>query len=139
MDLKSTKSIKQLITFGAIGLFNTGAFFMIANVLHVSLDFGEISAAYLSYGILVPLSFIGHRRLTFRSNGRMSREWVKFCVIQAVNLLLIWTVTSLSQAFPLISGWPTFATISVLIPFLNFIVFRVWVFSTKSHHFARKS
>lgn len=89
----------------------------------------EASAAYLSYAILVPVSFIGHRRLTFQSSGAISGEWLRFCVVQMTNIALIWIVTSAAASFTFLSGWPAFAIISILIPILNFIVFQIWVFA----------
>jgi putative flippase GtrA len=126
-------SIRRLATFGAIGLFNTAAFFVLANIFNYAWAFGETSAAYVSYAILMPVSFIGHRWLTFRSVGSVSKEWMKFCVIQVTNVLLIWIVTGLSHDYPLISGWPAFAFISMLVPILNFIVLQIWVFSASGN------
>jgi putative flippase GtrA len=123
--------IRRIATFGAVGLFNTLAFFVLANALNQLLGIGEAGAAYVSYAALVPVSFFGHRRLTFRSRGNISREWLKFCAIQVANLSIIWCVTILSQKFPFISGWPAFAIISVLIPVVSFFVMQIWVFSEK--------
>jgi putative flippase GtrA len=122
-------SIRRLVTFGAIGLFNTAAFFVLASIFSYAWAFGETSAAYTSYAILMPVSFIGHRRLTFRSDGSISKEWTKFCMIQVTNLLVIGIVTGLSRDYALISGWIAFAVISILIPVLNFIVLQIWVFA----------
>ena len=119
----------QLFTFGAIGIFNTIAFFVLANAFHSFWLSNEAYAAYLAYAVLLPASFMGHRRLTFRSAGPLRKEWIKFCVIQSVNFLIIGAVTSLSTTFPYIAGWPSFAIVSILIPLLNFCIFQVWVFA----------
>ena len=118
------EDVRRLATFGAVGAFNTVAFFLIANVLSRFVD--DSVAAYVSYGILIPVSFLGHRQLTFRSQGLISKEGVRFCISQGLNLALIWIATHT------LSGWLAFAMISVLIPILNFLVFQIWVFRSTS-------
>ncbi|RWH70278.1 GtrA family protein [Mesorhizobium sp.] len=122
--------LRQFITFCAVGLFNTGAYFAIANCLHLLFSLTETVSAYAAYLALVPISFLGHRRLTFASQGAVLGEWTKFCIVQALNLLLIWVVTLLSREGYL-AGWQTFAVISVAIPALNFVAFQAWVFARK--------
>jgi putative flippase GtrA len=122
-----SKNIRQMLTFGLIGLANTAAFFLIANGLNLFLD--ESVSAYLAYALLVPVSFFGHRRLTFKSDAAIAREWLKFCIVQALNLSLIWGVTTVSGIYPILSGWPAFGIISLLIPILNFVIFQIWVFA----------
>lgn len=117
--------------FLAIGAFNTGAFFVLANVLSYLFEFGPRTTAYISYMILIPVSFLGHRRITFASKGPLSREWIKFCVIQGTNILIIALVTEAADQVPVLAGWVSFAIISILIPILNFIVLQLWVFSKK--------
>lgn len=121
----------RLPIFLAIGLFNTGAFFVLASILTYFFGFGPRAAAYISYAVLIPVSFFGHRRITFGSNGSVSWEWVKFCVIQITNILIIGLVTSVAEEIPVLAGWVSFAIISILIPVLNFIVLQLWVFSKK--------
>lgn len=121
----------RLVVFLVVGLLNTGAFFILATALTYLLNFDPSAAAYLSYACLIPVSFFGHRRITFGSNGPVSREWAKFCLIQLTNLLIIGGVTQATETFPILSGWVSFAVISILIPVLNFVVLQVWVFSKK--------
>ena len=127
----SSVRLRQFAVFCAVGLFNTGAYFAIANGLHLLGGFSETGAAYSAYLALVPVSFVGHRRLTFASDAAVLGEWARFCVVQAMNLLVIWVTTYLAhQGY--FSGWQTFAIISIAIPALNFLTFQVWVFS-KAH------
>jgi putative flippase GtrA len=121
IDIDSDR-IRRIVTFGVIGAFNTGAFFILATLFNYALN-SEAASAYLAYAMLLPVSFLGHRRLTFRSEGLISREWIRFCVIQGINVAVIWLVTHT------LSGWISFAMISGLIPILNFLVFQIWVFT----------
>jgi putative flippase GtrA len=118
---------RRISTFAVVGLFNTAVYFALANVI---LYFGasETIAAYAAYAALLPVSFIGHRKLTFLSEGRLGVEWAKFCIVQIINVTIIAVVTDLSGA-GYFTGWLTFAIISILIPILNFLTFQLWVFA----------
>ncbi|MER9295805.1 GtrA family protein [Mesorhizobium sp. M0621] len=128
--MTSSTSLRQFVVFCAVGLVNTGAYFAVANGLHLLGGFTETASAYLAYGALVPVSFIGHRKLTFASDAAVLGEWAKFCVVQAMSLLVI-SVTTYSAHQGYFSGWQTFAIISIAIPALNFLTFQAWVFARK--------
>ncbi|WP_271894148.1 GtrA family protein [Candidatus Phyllobacterium onerii] len=120
------------LIFIAVGLVNTGAFFVLANLFTYAIGFSPKIAAYISYAILMPVSFFGHRRITFGSKGTMLWEWAKFCATQAANVGIIGLVTEAADSFPILVGWLSFAIISIIIPALNFMIFHLWVFSKNS-------
>ncbi|MER9586989.1 GtrA family protein [Mesorhizobium sp. M0276] len=120
-------AVRRISTFAAVGAFNTAAFFVLANIL-VNFGLGETIAAYAAYGTLVPVSFIGHRKLTFLSKGRLGAEWVRFCIVLTTNVTIIFVVTNMARS-GYFAGWMTFAIISLLIPLLNFLLFQLWVFA----------
>lgn len=121
----------RLFRFSIIGIFNTSAYFAIANALVQILGLTTSPASYLAYGLVLPFSFAAHRRLTFRSNGNVIRQWGRFIVVQAGCVALIavvnWSAEGLSPA----DSWMAFAAISVLIPASNFMIMHVWVFSRR--------
>ena len=118
---------RRISTFAMVGFFNTAVYFALANIL-VKFGVSETIAAYAAYGALMPISFIGHRKLTFLSKGRLGVEWLRFCAVQITNITIIFVVTNLSKS-GYFAGWLTFAIISVLIPMLNFLLFQLWVFA----------
>ena len=99
--------VRRIAAFASIGAFNTVAFFLISTGLFQWAGLSAIVAGYVAYAVLVPVSFFGHRRITFSSDGAITAEWVRFC-------------------------WVSFALISVLIPALNFVIFQLWVFSGRT-------
>lgn len=113
--------------FAAVGGANTAGYFVLAMLLAAA-GLTDTVAAYVAYFCMVPLSFIGHRRLTFASDGDAKAEWLRFCWVQAASLTVIWSITQLNEAGYL-TGWATFAAISILIPLINFICFQLWVFA----------
>lgn len=125
------RHLRRLTAFVGIGAFNTIAFFLISTALFQWAGLSATVAGYIAYAVLVPVSFFGHRRITFSSNGAITREWLRFCVIQAVNLAIVGVVTAFAES-GYMPGWVSFALISVLIPALNFVIFQLWVFSGRA-------
>jgi len=123
--------VRRIAAFASIGAFNTVAFFLISTGLFQWAGLSAIVAGYVAYAVLVPVSFFGHRRITFSSDGAITAEWVRFCVIQAVNLAIVGVLTAFAESGH-IPGWVSFALISVLIPALNFVIFQLWVFSGRT-------
>lgn len=122
--------LRELIIFTLVGVFNTVAYFVLANVFYIS-GLGRGVSAYLAYGVMLPVSFFGHRKLTFASAAPVAGQGIRFALVQVCNLLIIWVVSAATQHLDL-PGWISFATISVMIPLFNFIVLRLWVFSHRS-------
>ncbi|WP_425353812.1 GtrA family protein [Ancylobacter gelatini] len=122
------KRYRQIIIFGIIGVFNTLSYLILANAFYYILGWGELFSSYLAYFIMLPISFFGHRFLTFGSAGRISAEGGKFLFVQLCNLLVIWGCYSIAAAQSW-SAWIVFALTSVIIPLVNFIIFRFWVFT----------
>ena len=121
--------VARLLRFATIGLFNTLAYFCLASFLQSGLGLATYWSSYLAYFILVPASFLGHKRFPFKSDGRSSREFGRFIAIQMLNLGIITASNLAAERF---SGpsWATFVVISIAIPVANFIVFH-WVFAAQ--------
>lgn len=122
--------LHRLIRFGAVGLFNTLAYFVLANALHYALGVPTAYVSYLAYFALVPVSFLGHKRITFETKGRTLQEFSKFVLIQAVNLVII-ALANLTANRMAAPGWASFAIISIAIPSINFVVLQIWVFAER--------
>ncbi|WP_157213324.1 GtrA family protein [Rhizobium sp. CF122] len=117
--------------FVLIGIVNTLAYFVIANLFVYGLGMGRSIAAFATYALLVPVSFLAHRRITFRSKGSAMREWAKFCVMQFVSIAVIAAVNREMSGLPQSDSWVVFGIISVLIPLINFAAMQLWVFAAR--------
>ncbi len=120
----------RLIRFAAVGLLNTLAYFALANILRYGAGLPTAWVSYIAYLILVPVSFIGHKRLTFGTTSRGLEEFAKFVLIQIVNLGII-AATNLALARFDAASWVNFAIVSVTIPAVNFVVLQVWIFGAR--------
>jgi putative flippase GtrA len=124
------RSLRRLLIFSAVGLFNTAAFFLLANGSYYALGLGQGVSAYLAYVLVLPISFLGHRELTFASKGEIVHEWARFILLQATNLIIIWAINKTVSSYAL-PGWTAYGVISIAIPALNFVVLQIWVFHNR--------
>ena len=89
--------------------------------------FPEWAASSIAFCVCVPLAYMGHRRITFRSNGCISTEARRFLVKAAAGLALSAAVPAAVAA----AGHGVAAS-AVLTPAavaaMGFLVSRLWVF-----------
>lgn len=129
--LTAADRVHRLIRFALVGGANTAAYFILANALVYLIGVHRDLSAYLAYALILPFSFVGHRRFTFRSAGNAVSEWFRFCIMQGVCLSIIAGVNAASKHYPDSLSWVGFAAISFLIPVINFLMMQVWVFATR--------
>ncbi len=123
--------LKRMITFAAIGVANTSLYFLLANALVYLGRLEQDVASYLAYVTLLPVSFFGHRKVTFGSKGRAVGEWTRFCLMQAVCIFIIAGVNFWFAGLSRAHSWVAFAIISVLIPSTSFVAMQMWVFAKR--------
>jgi putative flippase GtrA len=124
------QSLRRLLIFFGVGLFNTAAFFLVASGLRYVLRLEQGVSAYLAYALVLPISFLGHRGLTFASKGAIVRQWARFILLQMTNVIIIWAVNRAASSYSL-PGWIAYGVISFAIPALNFVVLQIWVFQNR--------
>ncbi len=131
---------RRLLKYVVIGAAITLAYFALTNA---AVSFGGIGAKTASVGVylvMLPIAFVAHRRITFASRGQMLFEWVRFCSVNAANLLIVFEVSAIAVDRYALPPWIAFLIISVFIPIVNFVAFQMWVFASKStrgrHDFA---
>jgi putative flippase GtrA len=81
----------------------------------------------LSLGI----SYLLQSRFTFRVNADSVDQVARFVITSLAGLVVSWCVMAITVD---VLSWPYFvgaAAICVLIPFVNFFVFRGWVFGMR--------
>jgi putative flippase GtrA len=124
------QSLRRLLIFFGVGLFNTAAFFLLASGLRYVLGLEQGVSAYLAYALVLPISFLGHRGLTFASKGAIVRQWARFILLQMTNVIIIWAINRAASSYAL-PGWIAYGVISFAIPALNFVVLQIWVFHNR--------
>ena len=79
----------------------------------------------------IPLSFLIHRRVTYRDTRYQRSQWLRFGVIALTNLAINMGAMKGSEMLhrpfwaALIVGW-------VLVPVVNYLLNAIWVFRTRT-------
>jgi putative flippase GtrA len=120
--------LAKAIRFSFVGVLS-GAIFAIVTALLVSgLGAPPIPASIAGYCASVPVSFLGHRAFSFRSNGQMTTDAVRFVLAQALNMAV--TAGSMHMSVNWLGAqyyWGLVVAV-VLVPIANFAFMNLWVF-----------
>lgn len=79
----------------------------------------------------IPLSFLVHRRVTYRDTRYQRSQWLRFGLIALTNLAINMGVMKGSEAL----GWPFWSALAVgwvLVPGVNYLLNAIWVFQTRT-------
>ena len=98
-------------------------------VLVTGFAWEEKVASAVAYLISMPVSFIGNRRFSFRSNGHLSVEIFRFLIVHGLNILV--TVCSLGVATDIFGIHYVFGVLIaiLLVPPATFLAMNFWVFA----------
>ena len=126
------RQLRELVGFMLVGGGAALGYFMLACTLKY-LGMGATMASALSYGGFIPISYWGHRKLTFNSTGRAAVEVPKFVVVSslgvAIGSLVPYVVTDV-LSFP---AWIGFAWVCGIVPVVSYAGFRLWVFRQRRY------
>ncbi|SEC60910.1 Putative flippase GtrA (transmembrane translocase of bactoprenol-linked glucose) [Rhizobiales bacterium GAS191] len=102
------------------------ALVLMACVDHLKMQ--PLLGSIIAFSIAIPVSYFGHRLLTYRSRNVMPAEAARFVVAQIVNLVITSVVVHVTmKAFHL----PTYGGGVVGIataPLVSFVLFEQWVY-----------
>lgn len=118
----------KLLRFGLVGVTSGAIYAAVTTLLVSGLGMAPIVASVFGYCASVPMSFLGHRRFSFRSQGRWTVEAVRFVATQALNIAVTAAAMYAATAvFGARYGWGMVAAV-ILVPIANFLVMNFWVF-----------
>lgn len=89
------------------------------------------TASALSSFVAIPISFVAQRLITFRDVDYEPRQWTRYIVLAASNLVVNVGLIRLGQTaaipYPVMiaAGW-------VVVPGVNFLVNTLWVFRART-------
>jgi len=131
--------MRQPITYVAVGGLTALLYFTVALTASLGLAVAPGWASLAGFIVASPLSYLGHKFLTFRSGGEHRRELPRFAVTAAVGLLISAGVPEL-----VVLRWhepPAFGYLvaCVCVPALNYLLLWLWVFVGRRRPAAEKS
>ena len=90
----------------------------------------RIWASVVASVLIIPVSFVAHKRITYADTARQSHRFDRFAVVGVANLIVNVTDMSLTELF----HWPFWIAILagwVIVPLMNFLLNTVWVFRAR--------
>lgn len=126
--LTSGHLLAKALRFGVVGGLSGAIYCAVTALLVMRAGVAPIPASVAGYCASVPMSFLGHRSFSFRSNGRWTAEASRFVLAQALNIAV--TVLSMYGATTLLGGsyqWGMAGAV-LLVPLANFAFMNLWVF-----------
>ena len=129
--LSSSEWPAKAIRFIVVGVLSGTIYAGVTALLVSFAGMAAVVASLIGYCVSVPTSFLGHRRFSFRSNGHLTTEAIRFAVMQAINLTV--TAGAMQAAVGILRVpyyWGMVATV-ILLPIANFATSARWARSSK--------
>jgi putative flippase GtrA len=130
--LTSGHILAKLARFGVVGVLSGAIYALVTAALVSLLGVPPVAASVAGYCASVPMSFLGHRQFSFRSNGHWTAEAARFVVTQSLNIAV--TAGAMAAATEWL-GLPYYwgmAGAVLLVPIANFAAMNLWVFRNQA-------
>jgi putative flippase GtrA len=118
----------RIVRFGIVGLIATVTYATATFIAVEWLRIDPVPASILGQGISTPVSYFGHAWLSFQVKADHRTILWRFLVIGAVTFGLNGAVTHLFTHVFSISNRITIIVVTILIPLVNYLCNRFWVF-----------
>jgi putative flippase GtrA len=118
----------QLARFGGVGVVATLVHVAVALLVSALLAAAPLAANLAGFSASVLFSYFGHARLTFGVALAHRRHGPRFVVTALTGLAASTAITFLCQTWFRLPFWATMALVAVLVPLLNYLMLRLWVF-----------
>ena len=127
---RSGHIVPRIARFGGVGVLASAVYAMVTALLVTRLQVQPVPAAIAGYCVSVPVSFLGHRGFSFRSQGHWTGEALRFAVTQAINIAVTAAAMDAAVRWLHVSwAWGMVGAV-VLVPLANFLAMNFWVFRT---------
>jgi putative flippase GtrA len=131
LTLLTPSPLHLVVRFGLTGVTTTLVYFFLTNAFVLLLRMAPVVASVYAYLLSVGISYLLQSRFTFRVNSDSVDQVVRFVVTSLAGLAASWCVMAFTVA---VLEWPYLSgalLVCVLIPAINFFVFRGWVFAMR--------
>jgi putative flippase GtrA len=130
MELQNLlREAARVFRFGLVGICVTLVFLVASTVANEVFGIPPVLAAIVGQTAAIAVSYMGHSLFSFRVKADHSRFLSRYLVIVVlllgIALGLTWLITDLAGFSPRIAT----TAVAVLIPIINYLCNRFWVFS----------
>jgi putative flippase GtrA len=126
--LTSGHILAKLARFGVVGVLSGAIYALVTAALVSLLGVPPVAASVAGYCASVPMSFLGHRQFSFRSNGRWTSEAARFVATQALNIAVTAGAMAAATEWLAVPYYWGMAGAVLLVPIANFVAMNLWVF-----------
>lgn len=108
-------------------------FLIFTTLLAGSLGLEPKLASAVGYIVSLPANFLGNRQFSFKSEGKVLDDLVRFLLLHTCNILL--TMATMGAAVDVLHlrfGFGAAGAV-VLVPLANFVTMNLWVFGRKAN------
>lgn len=113
--------------YGAVGIGVTIAYLVLASVLN-ALGTGVVVASAIAFLASTTLSYLGHRRFTFRSSESHARAVPRFLLVSSAGFALAIAIPVTVERFTTLGPGATFLLVTVAVAIFSFAGLRLAVF-----------
>jgi len=118
----------RMFRFACVGLLSSLAYVLAVAFYVEILAIGAKFSSATAYITVLPASYLGHRKLTFRSINRPSSEINRFLALHLVNILI-----SVLGMYGIVdwlgySYWLGSLLAAILVPISTFLLMNHWIF-----------
>jgi putative flippase GtrA len=127
----SDAALARAARFGFVGAISTCIYAAIASILVGFVHLSPKPASVVAYLIAMPLNFLANRVISFRSDGPLQRESLRFVVMHVSGMAVAYGSMSLATDYLGSNYMVGIAIAAVLVPALSFLVANFWVFEKR--------
>ena len=131
LTLLMPPSLHLVVRFGLTGVTTTLVYFFLTNAFVLLLRMAPVAASVCAYLLSIGISYLLQSRFTFRVNSDSVDQVVRFVVTSLAGLAASWCVMAFTVV---VLDWPYLIgtlLVCALVPAMNFLVFRGWVFAVR--------
>jgi dolichol-phosphate mannosyltransferase len=118
----------KLVRFGIVGTMSATVFLVATALLAGSVNLEPKIASAVGYIVSMPVNFLGNRQFSFKSEGTLLGDLLRFLSLHGCNILL--TMGAMGAAVNVLQLHFELGAIAaiMLVPLVNFAVMDLWVF-----------
>jgi putative flippase GtrA len=118
----------RVVRFVLVGAAASLAYLIVAVTLHRFLGVDKFVASFLAYLVGIPVSFLGHKRVTFRDEGRWSGQVARYALLQAINIAVVLLAIYITEPLGDAGYWIGLALSVLLMPVTSYLVMHFLIF-----------
>lgn len=119
----------QILRFAIVGTATAAIYVAGYNLLRLADLVSPAIGAAIAYLAAISFQYVGHARFTFRKTAADIGQARRFLILNAAGLGFAMAITVALTSFIETPDWIASVTVVILLPILNWILMRLWVFA----------